>query len=367
MCLMVAACSALALAAVAWFGGAARQRRDPAAPRPSARTAAPVAYRPVYPYSVVPGGVFSREEAARAAAGDRVVAAHYAGFNLYRARAVRLERDWVAHVSFRIRNAIYWTRRPLRIRRGELVLTDGGSFIRARCGNRVAEKRQSPTTAGEPPAAVLDTPEPPVLAPQLNGMSFDWPGGLASGLSQAAPPITDVNRNLFDLIPVLPSSWGGGGLISEGSSATPAMPPAEPPPGEPAPDSPLPNPPPEAADWVRPVPPAPWPEPGPLPPLPPPDSDVIPVPLPITPGDRSRVSPVAPSGGGTPGVNPGDNPPPSPPPPPPLPPSTPPQYIVEPRSNPSEPPSPPAETPETSTAILAALALAVIAGQARRR
>ncbi len=369
ICLLAAAGSALALAALLHFGPAARQReRFTPAPRPSAQPAPAREYRPVYPYSVVPGGVFSRQEALRAAAGDRVVAAHYTGFDLRRARAVRLERDWVAHVSFRIENAVYWTRRPLKLRQGEVLLTDGGSYIRARCGNRVAEKKLSPTTAQEPPAAVLDTPEPPALSPRVEEMASVWPGALPPADSPAAaPPITDVNRNLFDLIPMVPWSGGGGGVISSGTTALSAAPPAEPPQDGPAPDSPAP------ADSARvgpvpPVPPKPSPEPGALPPPAPPDWDVNPIPIPVPPGDSYRIAPAAPGGGDTPGITPGDEPrpplPPSPPPPPPpLPPSTPPEYIVEPRPS----PPPPAQTPEPATLSVVALALAAIAGRARRR
>src|SRR5215475_9406103 len=48
--------------------------------------------RTVFPYSVVPGGVRDAKELGTAAANDPVVAEHYAGFHIARARTLRLER-----------------------------------------------------------------------------------------------------------------------------------------------------------------------------------------------------------------------------------------------------------------------------------
>lgn len=233
-CLAIALCSALALAAVAWRGSSAPRRGEPAG-REVVRTDAPRQYRPVYPYSVVPGGVFSREEAARAAAADVIVSAHYAGFNLGRARAVRLQRDWTAHVSYRINNAVYWTRRPLLLRRGELVLTDGGSYIRARCGNRIAEKGGSPTAENEPPAAELNVPEPPVFPPEMLAFNFEpgvLPPAAEKGVPASPPPLTDVNGGLFSVLPTgaafpLPGVMPAGGLVPGTPDAPPAPGPAE--------------------------------------------------------------------------------------------------------------------------------------------
>jgi hypothetical protein len=46
--------------------------------------------RPVYPYSVVPGGVEDARELKWVAEHDPIVAAHYAGFDYDHARVVRL-------------------------------------------------------------------------------------------------------------------------------------------------------------------------------------------------------------------------------------------------------------------------------------
>src|SRR6266540_3190179 len=83
----------------------------------------PAAFRDVYPYSIIAGGARSVDELKQAIAGDPVVAAHYAGFDLENTHAVRLEQPKLAHVSYRVGNAVYWTRKPLLIRAGETVLT----------------------------------------------------------------------------------------------------------------------------------------------------------------------------------------------------------------------------------------------------
>ena len=55
--------------------------------------------RVVYPYSVIPGGVHSREELAAAISKDAVVAAHFANFNVNRARIIRAEETKFLQVS----------------------------------------------------------------------------------------------------------------------------------------------------------------------------------------------------------------------------------------------------------------------------
>ena len=66
--------------------------------------------RPVYPYSVVPGGVKDAHELKWAAEHDPVVASHYAGFDYDHARIVQLVLARTVYVSYRIGNKIYWTR-----------------------------------------------------------------------------------------------------------------------------------------------------------------------------------------------------------------------------------------------------------------
>lgn len=124
-----------------------------------ATTKAPPAFirslRPIYPYSVIPGGAYSSQELRLANSKDSVVRAHYADFNLKNAWIVKLTAERFQYASYRIQNQIYWTAKKLRIPQGEYLLTDGFHFARARCGNRLSEEPQGEISALEPPAAML--------------------------------------------------------------------------------------------------------------------------------------------------------------------------------------------------------------------
>jgi len=128
--------------------------------------------RPVYRYSVVPGGVRDARELKWAAEHDPVVRAHYAGFDYDRARVVRLVLARTAYVSYRIGNKIYWTRQRVTLKKGETIITDGAITARARCGNRVEEVPQQATSTLEPPPAKFEEPVQP-----------------ATGTAFAAPPV----------------------------------------------------------------------------------------------------------------------------------------------------------------------------------
>jgi hypothetical protein len=106
--------------------------------------------RPVYPYSVVPGGVRDAHELKMAAEHDPVVAAHYAGFDYDHARVVRLVLARTAYVSYRIGNKVYWSRHRISLKPGELLITDGKITARARCANRVEEIPQQEHSNFEP-------------------------------------------------------------------------------------------------------------------------------------------------------------------------------------------------------------------------
>ncbi len=123
--------------------------------------------RQVYPYSVVPGGVKDAAELKWAADHDPVVAAHYAGFDYDHARVVRLVLARTAYVSYRIGNKIYWTRRRIKLKKGETLITDGKITARTRCANRVEEPPQVAYSSSEPPAMKFDEPLP-TLEPANN-------------------------------------------------------------------------------------------------------------------------------------------------------------------------------------------------------
>jgi hypothetical protein len=131
-------------------------------------------YRPpqneriVYRYSVIPGGVRSREELAASITSDPVVAKHYADFAVQRASIVRSEETQFVHVSYRIHNNVFWTAKTVKIPKGETLITDGQSSARTRCGNKVSVLPQEPISQEEPPIETFEIPiiagtEPPPL------------------------------------------------------------------------------------------------------------------------------------------------------------------------------------------------------------
>jgi hypothetical protein len=150
------------------------------------------AARAIYPYSVVPGGVASREEVEDSMAQDTAVAEHYRGIHLGRLEPVRLSATIRVYASYRNAGGIHWTRQAVRVLKGELVLSDGVNLIRGRCGNRLAFLPPEPlphapalsAPPDEPPAIALEygTPpifeQPPVLpaySPESTATARYWP------------------------------------------------------------------------------------------------------------------------------------------------------------------------------------------------
>jgi hypothetical protein len=128
--------------------------------------------RPVYPYSVVPGGVADVNELKWVAEHDPIVGAHYAGFNYERARVVRLTLARTVYLSYRIGNRIYWTSHRVKLRKGEELITDGRITARTRCANRVEETPQQAEASPVEP-----TPE-----------AFEKPVRSGEGTAIQAPP-----------------------------------------------------------------------------------------------------------------------------------------------------------------------------------
>lgn len=93
--------------------------------------------RAVFPYSVIPGGVRDQEELWQSILHDPVVAEHYRDIRPAAMFPMRLAIDTDGYVSYRIGNQLFWTRQLVRIKKGELVLTDRHSMIRGRCGNQI--------------------------------------------------------------------------------------------------------------------------------------------------------------------------------------------------------------------------------------
>ena len=168
--------------------------------------------RPLYQYSVVPGGVDDANELKWVAQHDPVVADHYAGFDYDHARVVQLTLARTAYVSYRIGNHIYWMNRRIALHKGEKLITDGRITARVRCGNQVAENPKPEVSPAQPSPEALEkpqdgagsaTPTPPV---PFESALLNRP--LAPDLQPGAP----LNSN---------TPFGGGNLISISPPAFP--------------------------------------------------------------------------------------------------------------------------------------------------
>jgi hypothetical protein len=118
--------------------------------RESASSRAAAALRPVYRHSVVPGGVEDADELRRAMERDPVVRRHYEQVRLSKIEETIVPQAKWAYVSYRIGEQVYWTRRPVLLHKGEKLLTDGRSVVRARCGNQVSFAPRLPVAKADP-------------------------------------------------------------------------------------------------------------------------------------------------------------------------------------------------------------------------
>jgi hypothetical protein len=153
-------------------------------------------YRPVYPYSIIPGGIRSVKELKHAIAHDPLVKAHYQDFDLANARIVRLTKDRAVHVSYRRGGGIYWTKKKITLFKGETLITDGKNASRTRCGNRISDPPVTPSSPDEPSPGVFDEPvvPPPPVAP------LPPPYG--------STPVTPGGS--VPIVPIIPIFPGGG-------------------------------------------------------------------------------------------------------------------------------------------------------------
>jgi len=161
--------------------------------------------RPAIPYSIIPGGIQNTRELNDAIASDPVVARHYADFDLSSARTVRLNRDRAVYVSYRLGDRVYWTAKKLTLFKGEMLFTDGSHEARTRCGNRVSETPQQPTSPKEPPEEAFGRVEDPGLLASINP-NYELP--------LTSPPTTDIrppsHRRRVFVLPIVPLWWGSG-------------------------------------------------------------------------------------------------------------------------------------------------------------
>ncbi len=165
--------------------------------------------RPVYPYSIVPGGVRDAKDLKAAAEHDPVVARHFAGFDYDHARVVRLALARTVYVSYRIGNKVYWSRHRLTLKKGETVITDGKITARTRCANRVEEIPQQAVSQTEPSVAKFEEPIAPATGTAISNPPVPFQSALlnrapAQGIGTSEPismydPISGGN-----LIPLSP-------------------------------------------------------------------------------------------------------------------------------------------------------------------
>jgi hypothetical protein len=147
--------------------------------------------RPIFPYSIVPGGVRDARELQSVASHDPVVAEHYSDFRIAAAHTVRLEKPLEMYVSYRRNNNVYWTRNRMVIPAGETLISDGENLARVRCGNRLSAIAAKPVAVSEPTKEELNAPEfvPPLMADLLPGEGSDFfPGAPASALPAVSSP-----------------------------------------------------------------------------------------------------------------------------------------------------------------------------------
>ena len=188
--------------------------------------------RRLFPYSVIPGGVESAEELRKALEHDPIAAAHYAGFDVSKTHVIRLDSDEEMYVSYRLNNRIYWTKKKLKLLRGQTLITDGKNTARTRCGNRLSATARSPVAEKQPLDMILDPAPLPDLAearPIALPMALPFPA-----FSSSLVPSPDFGGGA-DNSPVFPIS--GGGSSSHNTIIPPTTPPTIPPAATPEPDS----------------------------------------------------------------------------------------------------------------------------------
>jgi hypothetical protein len=193
----------------------------------------------LYPYSIIPGGAYSRAELVRAIASDPVVARHYSDFDVSKTHVVRLDHSEVMYVSYRIGSDVYWTRKPLTLRAGETLLTDGKRTARTRCGNRLSSTPSTPISQHQPLPAAIETPPNLPLYAVLPGAELPILPPSSPFLPTVpivpSQPVSPINGTPVDVLPSpLPLPYfpivGGGGPGLPGGPGGPGGPPTSPPP-----------------------------------------------------------------------------------------------------------------------------------------
>ncbi len=135
-----------------------------------------------------------------AAARDYVVRRHYARFDYSRAHLERITEAREVYLSYRIRDTVFWTRRKIRLRPGELLLTDGKIAARALCGNQISDTAKPEISNEEPEEDVLDQPVAALNPPSWPIRPMFAPLDLPSG--QPLAPKLFAGLFFFPYVPV---------------------------------------------------------------------------------------------------------------------------------------------------------------------
>ena len=94
---------------------------------------------------------------------DPQLTEHYRGFDWAKAVVFENQEDSFSSVMYKKNGKMYWTRKPLRIRKGERILTDGKVLVRTYCCNQIALVPAGPflPPPEEPPPEEIQPPEAP--------------------------------------------------------------------------------------------------------------------------------------------------------------------------------------------------------------
>jgi len=191
---------------------------------PAGKAAKP--QRPIYPYSVIPGGVINAKELQTTLRRDPLVAQHYSGFQARHARVLRLAHERRAYVSYRFGNRIFWTKKKVLLPAGETLLTDGTHLARTRCGNRISEVPAKPVSPSEPTEKQLNAPVLPYSPQATSNSPIADPSWLnaSNPLSLLPPGSLQPGGPGFPLLPPFPCCGPSSGKPSPSPLPQPGPP-----------------------------------------------------------------------------------------------------------------------------------------------
>lgn len=153
-------------------------KADPAAAAP----VIPASFRPLN-FALLRGGFTSVDEFFERVKEDPILHSFYGDCSDRNASLHPLAEDITVFSTFRKGAQIKWASKPLRVRKGEYVMTFCGKTVLARCGNLISMAAMQPSE--DVPPALLETPVDPIEPP----------------LSYAATPSADVTAPAPAVIP----------------------------------------------------------------------------------------------------------------------------------------------------------------------